>query len=183
MTTTNRNDLTAQLTSFSAALTADYPDTETWVLNKVPYKRGDLLAMVTACIQALATAAADHRTWIASTADAKAKKTALTPVLAAFKRTLEAEYGEGSTKLAQYGYVPAHAPVKDAATKAASAAKAKATRAAKKAALAGVTAQAAAVPATPAAPVAGGSAPATGGSAVTPGTAAAPAGGSTPAKQ
>jgi hypothetical protein len=179
MSTTKKNDRTAQITTFASAVTANYPDTQTWVFNNVTYKRADILGLAQACVTSTQTTKTNHDAWIASCDAEHAAYTAFDPVLAAFKRALESEYGASSQKLTQYGLTPAKPPVKTAESKAAAAAKAKATRAAKKAALAAVQAAAGTAPATP---VAGGSSAATGAPAATPGTAAAPAGGGTPAK-
>jgi hypothetical protein len=179
MTTTKKNDRTTQLTTFAGAVTAGFPPTQTWVFNNVTYKRDDLVSLAQGCIAATQSTAVAHEAWLAATHAEEAANAGLDPVLAAFKRSLESEYGAKSTKLTTYGFPAPKARVQSAASKAASAAKAKATRAAKKAALAAV---AAAAPAAPATPVAGGSAPATGASAATPETTATPAGGGTPAK-
>ncbi|HEY1696387.1 MAG TPA: hypothetical protein VGG39_29695 [Polyangiaceae bacterium] len=162
MVTKAKLDRASEATTFANAVTANYPDTETWTFNGTTYKRGDLVNLANAYVAATQKTKADHDVWTGSVDAERTALETLDPVLAAFKRWLESQVGVTSTKVGEYGFTPNKAPVKTAASKAASAAKAKATRAAKKAALAAVAA------APPASPVAGtGAAPA----------AAAPSGG------
>jgi hypothetical protein len=149
--TTNKNDLAANLATCVNGLTANYPATESWVFNGTTYKRGDIINMLQACIQAALTTKSDHDAWRGSIEVERGLVAQLHPVLGALKKALEAEWGATSAKMAEFGFTPAKAPTKTAASKAASAAKAQATRSKKKAALGAVTA-APTAPAQPAAP-------------------------------
>lgn len=140
MANTNKNDKTAQLTTCIDGVNANFPASQTWIFNGKTYKRSDFVNMVQACIDATKQTAADHQTWLASTENEKAQYALLNPVMAAFKRSLESQYGPTSQTLAQYGFEPAKEPVKPVAVKAASAAKATATRQKKKAAVSAVEA-------------------------------------------
>lgn len=142
MTKVNKVDKTAQLTTCIDGVNANFPASQTWVFNGKTYKRSDFVNLVQACIDATKQTAADHQTWLASADAEQAQYAQLSPVLAAFKRSLESQYGPTSKTLAQYGFEPAKVPVKPVAVKAASAAKASATRQKKKAAVEGVEVEA-----------------------------------------
>jgi hypothetical protein len=155
MSNTSKNDKAAQLTTCENGITNNFAATDSWVFLGTTYKRGDILSMLQACIQASQKTKADHDTWRASVTEERAQYAAARPVLAAFKKMVESEYGATSQKMAEFGWAPAKVPVKSAQSKAAAAAKASKTKAAKKAALAAVKAGAAAPPApSPAAPAA-----------------------------
>jgi 2',3'-cyclic-nucleotide 2'-phosphodiesterase (5'-nucleotidase family) len=146
MVTKAKIDRAAEATTFVNAVTANYPDTQTWSFQGTTYKRGDLINLANAYVAATQKTKADHDQWIASAdAEQKALET-LEPVLIDFEQWLELAIGRTNAKLTEYGFAPERPRVQTAASKAASAAKAKATRAAKKAALAAV---AAGSPATP----------------------------------
>jgi hypothetical protein len=140
MATISKNDQTANLSTCSAGITANYPATQAWVLDGKSYQRSDVLSLLQVAIAATQTTKTNHDLWAASVQAEKGVMTGLAPVLAALKKALESQWGPSSTKMAEFGFVPAKPVVKTAASKAASAAKARATRAAKKAALASVKA-------------------------------------------
>jgi hypothetical protein len=150
MSHTKKSDIAASLTTCANGLTTNYPATQMWVFNTKTYKRGDILNLLQATIDAANTTQADHATWIASVQAETAAAAALRPVLDALEKSLQAEWGATSSKMAEFGFTPEKPRAVTAATKAASAAKARATRAAKKAALDAVGTPA---PAAPAAPV------------------------------
>ncbi len=156
MTNTSKNDKAAQLTTCETGITSNFPASQSWVFVGKTYKRGDFLNMLQACIDASKKTKADHDVWRASVDAEKAAYAILRPVLGAFKKSLESEYGAGSLKLSEYGFVPAKPHVVPAVSKATSVTKARATRGAKKSALAAVKAQSPAPTAAtpPAAPVA-----------------------------
>lgn len=145
MPTTKKNtvvskiDVSAQYTTCINAITGNFPATQSWTFNKTVYKRGDLINLLQSVITAIQTTKTDHGTWMASVAAEKAARSAATPVVVAFRKSLESTLGADSPELAQYGFVPAQPRVQTATSKAASAAKAAATRKAKKAALASVS--------------------------------------------
>jgi hypothetical protein len=149
MTTTRKTEIAANLTTCANGLTANYPATQSWVFSGKTYQRADILNLLQGCTQATQTTKNTNEAWRASVEVENGLLSALQPVLGALKKALEAQWGATSTKMAEFGFVPAKAPVKTAASKAASAAKASATRKAKKAALATVGKPAAAQPATP----------------------------------
>jgi hypothetical protein len=151
MTNTSKNDKAAQLTTCETGVTNNVPASQSWVFVGKTYKRGDFLNMLQACIDASKQTKADHDVWRASVDAEKAAYALLRPVLGAFKKSLESEYGAGSLKLAEYGFVPAKPHVVPAVSKATSVTKARATRGAKKAAVA--AAVKALSPVAPAAPV------------------------------
>jgi hypothetical protein len=159
MTTQNKNDVSANLTTCANGLTANYPATQTWVFNGTPYKRGDLLAMLAVCTQAAQKTKADHDTWRGSVEVEREKLAELHPVLGALKKALEAEWGATSPKMAEFGFAPAKPRTRSVKAKAAGVAKATATRAAKKAALGAVKTAPAATDAEPAAKAAAPAAP------------------------
>jgi hypothetical protein len=160
MATQSKNDKTVQLDTCATAVAANFPATQTWVFAGTTYTRDGFVGLLRGCIAATQTTKANHDTWRASVQTEKQQYTQLKPALAAFHRQLEVQYGPESPKLAEYGFAPAHPPVKSAATKAKSAAKATATKAAKKSAIAAVTAHAPAEPAAPAGASAAPTAPA-----------------------
>jgi hypothetical protein len=173
MPTTKKNtvvskiDVSAQYTACISAITGNFPATQSWTFNNTLYKRGDLINLLQGVITAIQTTKADHNTWMASVTAEKVARAAATPVVAAFRKSLESTLGDGSPELAQYGFVPAQPRVQTATSKAVSAARAAATRKAKKAALASVSAPSA--PATvPTAPAAAPAAAATPSPAATP---------------
>jgi hypothetical protein len=149
MTTTKKIEISANLTTCENGLTANYPATQSWVFSGKTYQRADILNMLQGCIQAAQTTKTTNETWRGSVETENGLRVALHPVLGALKKALEAQWGATSTKMAEFGFVPAKTPVKTAASKAASAAKATATRKAKKAALATAKTTVAAPPATP----------------------------------
>jgi hypothetical protein len=157
MANVNKNDKTVQLDTCATAIVATFPATQTWVFAGTTYIRDAFVGVLRGCINATQTTRADHDQWRASVHAEKQQYALLRPALASFKKELEAQYGPQSTKLAEYGFTPAHPPVKTAATKAESAAKAKATKQAKKAAIAALPPH---PPAQPAAPAAAPAAPA-----------------------
>ncbi|HEY3818304.1 MAG TPA: hypothetical protein VGL81_14090 [Polyangiaceae bacterium] len=152
MATIKKTDLAASYTTCSNGLTANYPATQSWVFETKTYTRGDLLNMLQAAITASQNTKAAHDAWLAAVASEQTQLATTKPVLASLHKSLEAQWGATSTKMAEFGYEPEKPPVRTAASKAAAVAKAKATRAAKKAALATVTTTGASpAPASPAA--------------------------------
>jgi hypothetical protein len=151
MATKSKNNKTVELDTCATAVTANFPASQTWVFAETTYTRDGFVGLLRGCITATQTTKANHDTWRASVQAEKQQYAQLRPALASFKKDLEAQYGATSTKLAEYGFTPAHPPVKSAATKAKSAAKASATKAAKKSAVAAVTTHTPAEPPAPAA--------------------------------
>lgn len=107
MSTTKKNDVSANLTTCANGLTNNYPATQTWVFNGVTYKRGDILGLLAACTQAAQKTKADHDTWRGSVEVEREKLAELHPVLGALKKQLEAEWGAESPKMAEFGFAPA----------------------------------------------------------------------------
>jgi hypothetical protein len=149
MTTTTKTEISSNLAACASGLTANFPATQTWVFSGKTYGRADILNLLQGFILATQTTKTTNEAWRTSVEVESAQLAALHPVLAALKKALEAQFGARSTKMAEFGFVPAKTPVKTAASKAASAARATATRKAKKAALATVKTTVAAPPATP----------------------------------
>lgn len=157
MANKSKNDRTVECTTFAAALTAKFPDTQTWIFKGVTYKRGDLIALANTCVTATQNTKATHDTWSAAVLAERTARGAFDPVASSFRQWLDNLYGETSQEVGEFGFAPSKPVVRTAESKAASVAKAKATRAAKKAALATVGSPAVAPAAAPATPAPGGS--------------------------
>lgn len=147
MANNSKNDKVTMMTVCEAGITANFAATDSWVLLGKTYKRGDILAGLAACIQASQKTKVDHDAWRASASAEREQYDEFRPVLAAFKKVVESEFGETSTKMVEFGWEPAKPAVKSAEVKAAAATKARKTKAAKKAALDAVTTGSAGQPA------------------------------------
>jgi hypothetical protein len=132
--TRTKVNVEAQYQTLVAGIVANLSSETSLPIDGGTYTIADLVSRFQDWIAAAEKAKASKNIWHSDVQSEREILAAVSPLLKGVQRYVEARYGEDSSKLAEFGFLPRKPRKVSADTKAASAAKAKATRAARKAA-------------------------------------------------
>jgi hypothetical protein len=158
--TNTKVDSEAEYQTLVAGMLANLGDETAVSLNGGSFAIADLVTRFQGVIAAAEKSKASKNQWRMDVESERQIEVAASPLRKAMRRFLEGRYGEGSVKLAEFGFTPRKPRVVSAATKAEAAIKAKATKKARntvgkkqREAITATQPAAPSAPQTPAAPV------------------------------